>query len=192
MLLRNGKIAMAASTPTNQPMIPQSSGSADNAPDGDLELSILGSQGSRSPSPPVSQLMYDLQPSTSNAPDGQISSPKSPGHQEPHIILAQSVQRKIAQRKNHKDVVTTQFATPVNSISQQRAEPSAPPRHYMYDELIDKRAMEPLSSTISLNDISLMVKPFSGVANVPNIQRKNGYIRSNYTANLRTFKDRPN
>jgi hypothetical protein len=146
-------------------MIPQSTGSADNAPNGDLELSILGSQGSRSPSPPVSQLMYDLQPSTSNVPDGQISSPKSPGHQEPHIILAQSVQRKIAQRTNHKDVVTTQFAIPLNAISQQRAEPSAPPRLYMYDELIDKSAMEPLSSTISLNDISLMVKPISGVAN---------------------------
>jgi hypothetical protein len=172
MLLRNGKVAMAASTPTNQPMIPQLSGSTDNAPDGELELSILGSQGSRSPSPPVSQLMYDLQPSTNNAPDGQISSPKSPGHQEPHIILAQSVQRKIAQRTNHKDVVTTQFATPLNSISQQRAEPSAPPRHYMYDELIDKRAMEPLSSTISLNDISLMVKPFSGVANAEHSAEK--------------------
>jgi hypothetical protein len=85
MLLRNRKVAMAASTPTNQPMIPQLSGSTDNAPDGELELWIFGSQGSRSPSPPVSQLMYDLQPSTNNAPDGQISSPKSPGHQEPHI-----------------------------------------------------------------------------------------------------------
>ena len=160
---------MAAAAPTNHPMIPQSSGPIENAPDDELELS---SQGSRSPSPPVSQLMYDQQSSTNNAPDELISSPKLPEHLEPHITIAQSVQKKITQKTNHKDVGTTQFPTPLNSISQQRAEPTAPPRHYMYDELIDRRAMEPLSSTISLNDISLMVKPFSGVANTEHSAEK--------------------
>lgn len=185
---------MTASASTNQPMIPQSSETTINAPDKDLELSEPGSQGSRPPSPPVSQNMYDQQPSTSNAPQGQISSPKSndkgeselprtsPRHKELHVILSQSVQKKIAQRTNHKDVVISQFITPLNSISQQRAKPSAPPRHYLYDELREKRAMEPSSSLVSLNDILLMVKPFSGAANAEH-SAENGYTLLSDKAN---------
>lgn len=64
--LRNGKVALAASSPANQPMIP-SPPRPTVEPDEELELSEHGSQRSRSLSQPLIEETSELQKSTGYA-----------------------------------------------------------------------------------------------------------------------------
>ena len=180
MYLRNGKVTTAtamAAAPVNQPIIPPPLIPATVEDDDDSESSDDSSQAQESPSISSYEDTFERQPSTSHAPDGEVSQPKATSHgvsyelvlpppkpKEPRAALLHSTQNKIVGNTVPKEAATQQ-STPLSAISQQRAEASAPAAHYWHADSIARRNNDPPTPMVSLSDISFMVKPFAGTAN---------------------------
>jgi hypothetical protein len=168
---------MATAAPVNQPIVPPPPMPITVEEDDDSESSEDGSQAPQPSSISSYEDTFEVQPSTIQALDEDVSLPQSSSHGvsyrlaaptpksgEPRVTLLHSTQNRTVGKTAHKEA-TAQQSIHLSPIAQRRAEPTAPSAHYWYPGPSARRNNEPPTPMVSLSDISFMVKPFSGTAN---------------------------